>query len=174
MGKGGAGKGGMDKSRKVIKPKNDTEVKDEAEIRVTALGNVSAYVSRAAKFYNELNKDEVIITGTGDAISKAVQLAEVVKRRFKGLHQITKLGTQEIVDEYELLEEGLDKVIDPHNVSFVEIKLSKKELDTSSKGYQPPIDESEVKEYPEEKAELANRAKTLLKHIAAWRSRQPT
>jgi len=139
----------MDKYRKIAKPK-DTVVKDEAEIRVTAVGSVSAYVSRAAKVYNELNKPQVLITGTGNAITKAVQLAEVVKRRFKGLHQITKMGSQEIVDEYEPLEEGLDKVVDTRNISFVEIILSKDALDTADKGYQAPLDEAEVKEYSEE------------------------
>jgi len=140
----------MDKYRKVIKPK-DTEVKDEAEIRVTAVGSVSAYVSRAAKVFNELEKPMVTITGTGNAITKAVSLAEVVKRRFKGLHQITSIGSTEIVDEYEPLEEGLDKVSETRTMSTISIKLSKDSLDSKDKGYQAPLDESEVKEYdPEE------------------------
>merc|ERR1712107_444204 len=108
---------------------------------------MGAYVSRAAEVYNELGKSEVTITGSGNAITKAVQLAEVVKRRFKGLHQITSLRTQEFLDEYEPLEEGLDRVIDTRTVSVIDIKLSKAPLDTSDKGYQPPIDESQVTEY---------------------------
>merc|ERR1712113_729995 len=87
-----------------------------------------------------------IITATGNALTKAVTSAEVIKRRFKGLHQITKIGSQEIVDEYEPLEEGLDMVTDTRSLPFIEIKLSKEELDTSDKGYQPPIDESLVTE----------------------------
>merc|ERR1712039_1121564 len=63
-----------------------------------------------------------------------------------GLHQITSLSTVEIVDEYEPLEEGLEKVTDTRNVSTIEITLSKDALDTSNKGYQPPIDASLVKE----------------------------
>merc|ERR1712066_318884 len=70
-----------------------------------------------------------------------------IKRRFKGLHQITAMGSVDIVDEYEPLEEGLDKVTDTRTVSTIEITLSKDALDTSNKGYQPPIDESLVKEY---------------------------
>lgn len=139
----------MEKYRKIPKEK-ETTVKDEAEIRVTAVGSVSAYVSRAAEVYNELGKDEVLITGSGNAITKVVQLAEVVKRRFKGLHQITKLSTQEFVDEYEPLEEGLDKVIDKRSIAVIDIRLSKTALDTSDKGYQAPLDESEVKEYDKE------------------------
>merc|ERR1711879_256984 len=110
---------------KVAKAK-DTAAKDDTEIRVTAVGSVSAYVSRAAKVYNELNKPEVVITGTGNAITKAVQLAEVVKRRFKGLHQVTKLTSQDIVDEYEPLEEGLDNVTDARNVSGIEINFRRR------------------------------------------------
>merc|ERR1711981_1254740 len=68
----------------------------------------------------------------------------------KGLHQITSLGSVEIVDEYEPLEEGLDKVTDTRTMSTIEIKLSTEALDTSDKGYQAPLDDSEVKEFDEE------------------------
>merc|ERR1711972_267676 len=125
----------------------DTSEKEEEEIRVTAVGSGSAYVGRAAKVYNELNKPKVVIKASGNALTKAVTLAEVIKRRFKDLHQITTLGTTEIVDEYEPLEEGLEKVTDTRTVSTPEITLSKDTLDTANKGYQPPIDESLVKEY---------------------------
>merc|ERR1712039_938638 len=123
---------------------------DDAEIRVTAAGSVSAYVSRAAKVFNELERPQVVIKATGNALTKAVTLAEVIKRRFKDLHQITKLGNTEIVDEYEPLEEGLDKVVDTRNVPTIEIKLSKEPLDTSDKGYQAPIDASLVTEFDSE------------------------
>merc|ERR1711920_424217 len=93
-----------------------------------------------------MGKPKVVIKASGNALTKAVTLAEVVKRRFKGLHQITALGTTEIVDEYEPLEEGLDKVTDTRNVSTIEITLSKEPLDTSNPGYQPPIAESLVQE----------------------------
>merc|ERR1712048_803463 len=141
----------MDKYRKVIKPK-ETAVKDETEIRVTAVGSVAAYVARANTLFNEQDKKTITITGTGNAITKAVTLAEVAKRRFKGLHQVTSLSTTEIVDEYEPLEEGLDKVMDTRTLSCIEIKLSMEPLDTSDKGYQAPLAESEVTEYDPEKA----------------------
>merc|ERR1719201_3266277 len=97
-----------------------------------------------------MDKPQVVVKATGNALTKAVTAAEVIKRRFAGLHQITNLGSTEIVDEYEPLEEGLDKVVDTRSVSFVEITLSKEPLDTSDKGYQPPIDESLVKEFDPE------------------------
>jgi len=139
----------MDKYRKVQKPKAE-QPKDEDEIRVTAAGRVSSYVSYAAKLFNEMNKSKLTIKATGNALTAAVTLAEVIKRRFKGIHQITALGSTEIVDEYEPLEEGLDKVTDTRSISFVEITLSKEALDTSDKGYQAPIPEDQVKEYDAE------------------------
>merc|ERR1719277_9442 len=100
-----------------------------------------------------MEKTHIVIAATGNALTKAVTSAEVIKRRFKGLHQITKLGSQEIVDEYEPIEEGLDKVTETRNLPFIEIKLSKDALDTSDKGYQEPVPEDQVKEYdPEEMA----------------------
>merc|ERR1719247_3392943 len=140
----------MDKYRKVVKPREQT-VKDDDEIRVTAAGSVSAYVAYAAKIFNEMEKPKIVVKGTGNALSKVVTAAEVIKRRFKGLHQVTNLGNTEIIDEYEPLEEGLDKVVDTRNVSFIEITLSKEALDTNNKGYQPPLPEDQVKDYdPEE------------------------
>merc|ERR1711862_797341 len=62
-------------------------------------------------------------------------------------------GSQEIVDEYEPLEEGLDKVTETRNMPFIEITLSKEPLDTSDKGYQAPLDESLVKELDPEELE---------------------
>merc|ERR1712187_866023 len=101
---------------------------------------------------NDESKSTITITGKGHAIPKAVTLAEVAKRRFKGLHQITSLSTTEIVDEYEPLEEGLDKVMDTRTLSCIEIKLSKEAMDTSDKGYQAPLPDSEVTDYDPEKA----------------------
>lgn len=139
----------MDKYRRVPKVKDD-EVKPDNEIRVTAVGSVSAYVSFAAKVFNDMSKEELVIKATGNASAKAVTLTEVIKRRFKGLHQVTHISQQEIVDEYEPLEEGLEKVIDKRNMAYLEITLSKNELDTKAPGYQAPLDETLVQEFDAE------------------------
>lgn len=84
-----------------------------------------------------------------NAVETAVKLAELIKHRIKGLHQINKINHITIVDEYEPLEEGLDHLKFTRIVTMLEIMLSKNELDTSDVGYQAPIDESEVQEYSE-------------------------
>lgn len=142
----------MDKYRKVQKPK-DAIVQDESEIRVTSQGSVSAYISYAAKVLNEGGGPKVVLKASGNALTKAVTAGEVIKRRFKGLHQLTKVTTMEIVDEYEPLEEGLDKVLDIRSLPCIEIILSLEPLDESDKGYQAPIPESLVSEFdPEQMA----------------------
>jgi len=89
------------------------------------------------------------LKATGQALGTAVVVAEVIKRRFKGLHQVTKLGSVIVTDEWEPLEEGLDSVTSQRNVSTIEITLSTKQLDKDNLGYQEPIDESLVSEYKE-------------------------
>ncbi len=43
----------------------------------------------------------------GRAITKTVTVAEIIKRRVVGLHQITSIDSTQITDTWEPLEEGL-------------------------------------------------------------------
>lgn len=56
----------------------------------------------------------VNLQAMGKAISKAVSVAEFTKRKFNGLHQITKLESFEITDVYEPLVEGLNMYVKQH------------------------------------------------------------
>jgi len=142
----------MDKYRRVSKEKNTKETPED-EIRVTATGRTATYVTYAAKLFNEKGINKCTIKATGTALATAVTIVEIIKRRFKGLHQVTHLGSTEIVDEYEPLEEGLDKVTDVRQVSYIEVTLSKESLNDKDYGYQPPISDDLVKEFsPEEMA----------------------
>lgn len=132
----------MNRYRKVQAPKDVTATRADNEIRVTAVGSVSAYVSWATKVFEERGKQDVKIAATGNALAKAVTVAEVLKLRMKNLHQVTDIGLREIVDMYEPLEEGLDPVTGTRSVPFGEITLSKIPLDPSDKGYQSPVEES--------------------------------
>merc|ERR1712228_624801 len=72
--------------------------------------------------------------------------AEVIKRRFKGVHQITNIGSTEVVDTYEPKEQGLETFEHKRLLSFIEITLSLDKLDTKNKGYQAPLPDSMVEE----------------------------
>lgn len=136
----------MEKYRRVQNKKSEESQSRDDEIRITAKGRTATYVSYAGKLFNDKEMKEFTLKATGAALATAVTVAEVIKRRFKGLHQITKLGSVEVVDEWEPLEEGLEPMNSTRSVSFIEIVLSKEPLDKDDKGYQEPLDESLVKE----------------------------
>uniref|UniRef100_A0A5B6ZHS3 DNA/RNA-binding protein Alba-like domain-containing protein n=1 Tax=Davidia involucrata TaxID=16924 RepID=A0A5B6ZHS3_DAVIN len=81
----------------------------------------------------------------GRAINKTVTIVELIKRRIVGLHQITSIGSTDITDTWEPLEEGLLPLETTRHVSMITITLSKEELNTSSVGYQPPLPAEQVK-----------------------------
>ena len=81
----------------------------------------------------------------GRAINKTVTVAEIIKRRIPHLHQLTEIGSVNITDTWEPLEEGLDTLETTRHVSVISITLSKVQLDTSQPGYQQPLPEDQVR-----------------------------
>ena len=133
----------MDKYRRLRKPAEKTA---PFEVRVTGqtlLRNSLGYVAHLFEDKNE----KVVIKGMGFVISKAISLATLIRRRFKGLHQLVDFGTLEIVDEYDPIEEGLDHVVVKKKVANVAITLSLAPLDKNHPGYAAPLPDSEVSEY---------------------------
>mmetsp|Transcript_76124 Transcript_76124/g.105267 ORF Transcript_76124/g.105267 Transcript_76124/m.105267 type:complete len:189 (+) Transcript_76124:39-605(+) len=118
------------------------------EIRVRRGVGIGRYLKRAYELLNS-ESDRVVIKGVSNAVESAVKLAELIKHRVKGLHQINRIDHITIVDEYEPLEEGLDQLKFSRIVTMLQIELSKTPLDVNDIGYQAPIDESEVQEYNE-------------------------
>ncbi|KAM6995511.1 ribonuclease P protein subunit p25-like protein [Tautogolabrus adspersus] len=82
----------------------------------------------------------IIFTASGKGVSKAITCAEIVKRRVKGLHQLTKLLYSTVVEVWEPLEPaaGLDSLTVNRNLPAIWILLSREPMDCSQPGYQPP------------------------------------
>lgn len=80
-------------------------------------------------------QDSIVIKGMAKAMQSAVNLAELVKRRVKGVHQQTDIEVSTLVDEYEPLEEGLDTLKFERQVTMVVIHLTKSPLNKSHYGY---------------------------------------
>ncbi|PQP98460.1 ribonuclease P protein subunit p25-like protein isoform X2 [Prunus yedoensis var. nudiflora] len=127
----------MDKFQRVEKPRAEAAPINENEIRITAQGRMRNYITYATTLLQEKGSDEIILKAMGRAINKT--------RRIVGLHQNTSIGSIDIIDVYEPLEEGLDRVESTRHVSMITITLSKTELHTSSTGYQPPLPADQVK-----------------------------
>ena len=137
----------MDKYRRKEKTKEKTP---KNEIRVTSTTLISNYLRYINTLFTDKKLETIIIKSTGNAIGKAVNLAEVARRRFKGIHQIAEISTIEIEDEYEPIEEGLDVVKLKRRLTTLNITLTKKEpANKNLPGYMPPLPESEVQEYKE-------------------------
>ncbi|KAA8537931.1 hypothetical protein F0562_027489 [Nyssa sinensis] len=107
------------------------------------------YITYATTLLQDKGSNEIALKAMGRAINKTVMIAELIKRRIVGLHQNTLIGSTDITDMWEPLEEGLLPLETTRHVSVVTITLSKEELDTSSAGYQPPIPADQVKPWTE-------------------------
>uniref|UniRef100_A0A8C7X4H1 Ribonuclease P/MRP 25 subunit-like n=1 Tax=Oryzias sinensis TaxID=183150 RepID=A0A8C7X4H1_9TELE len=83
---------------------------------------------------------QMVFTASGKAVSKAITCAEIVKRRVKGLHQVTRLLHSTVVEVWEPLEPaaGLDSLNVSRKLPAVWILLSREPLDSSQPGYQAP------------------------------------
>jgi hypothetical protein len=103
------------------------EVLPSNEIRVKRGVGIGRYLKRAHDLLSgaEPGTDTVIIKGVSNAVESAVKLAELIKHRIKGLHQLNNISHITIVDEYEPLEEGLDQLKFTRIVTMLEITLSK-------------------------------------------------
>nr|XP_043632293.1 RNA-binding protein FUS-like isoform X3 [Erigeron canadensis] len=134
----------MDRYQKVEKPRAEQPI-DENEIRITSQGRMRSYITYAMNLLQEKGSEEIQFKAMGRAINKTVTIVELIKRRIVGLHQITSIGSTDITDTWEPLEEGLLPLETTRHVSMITITLSKKELNTSSIGYQEPLPADQVK-----------------------------
>ncbi|DAZ93760.1 TPA: hypothetical protein N0F65_000603, partial [Lagenidium giganteum] len=130
----------MDKYRRVEKTKKEDETPVEPnEIRITQQGKVRNYITYANGLFADKNEKSVVLKAMGNAISKAVTVAEILKHRIAHLHQITQISSIETIDAYEPLEEGLDRIETKRHIPCISIQLSLDKLNEQDPGYQPPI-----------------------------------
>ena len=99
------------------------------------------YVSRALTLFFAENKTFVTIKAADRLMDKALWVAEVIKRRVGGLHQITDIKEREIVDIYEPREEGLQRVEQKRFLTIIEVTLTTSPTAEQKKspGYQAPL-----------------------------------
>ncbi|KAI3742025.1 hypothetical protein L1987_59704 [Smallanthus sonchifolius] len=128
----------MDRYTKVEQKKPDIPI-NENEIRITSQGLVRNYISYATTLLQERRGKEIVFKAMGQAISKTVAIAEIIKRNIPRLHQDTSICSISITDVWEPIEEGLLPVEMTRQVSMISITLSTMELNKDSPGYQAPL-----------------------------------
>ncbi|XP_022769887.1 ribonuclease P protein subunit p25-like protein [Durio zibethinus] len=127
----------MDRYQKVEKPKPESPI-NENEIRITSQGAIRNYINYAIVLLQDKRVKEIVLKAMGQAISKTVAIAEIIKKRIPRLHQDTAISSVSITDVWEPIEEGLVPVEMTRQVSMISITLSTRELNKNSAGYQAP------------------------------------
>lgn len=99
-----------DKYKRVEKPlPQQTNIPNE--IRFTAIGQRKNYILYALSKLqsNDTTQQQrsVVLKGMGAAVNKVVSVAEIIKRRVAGIHQLTTISSTHITDTYEPLEQGM-------------------------------------------------------------------
>lgn len=84
-----------------VRDETKKEEKPETDILMRFNDSYGRYVTRALNLFFGQNKSFVTIKAAERLSDRALWVAEVVKRRVEGLHQITKISEREIVDIYE-------------------------------------------------------------------------
>lgn len=127
----------MDRYQRVEKPRPESTI-NENEIRITAQGVIRNYISYASTLLQEKRVREIVLKAMGQAISKTVAIAEIIKKRIPRLHQDTAISSVSITDVWEPIEEGLVPLEMTRHVSMISITLSTRELNKNLPGYQAP------------------------------------
>jgi len=125
---------------------------------VQSKGKTRNYITYATPLL-EGDEDTIVLKGMGLAIAKTVAVAEIIRRRVRGVYQQVEVGSQEIVDEWEPNEENseLPKQTTNRTVTSITITLSKSPLNRSHPGYHEPLPESQVKSFEEEREQIINK-----------------
>jgi len=131
----------MEKYRRV---RTDREEVPDGIIRINRVTLAQQFIEQVIEELTVKNKDKVVLSSLGEAICKSVTIAEIVKHRVKGLHQVNDISTIVIDDEYEPIEDGLEKMTVQRKLTCLQITLQKEAPKTPHHGYQEPIPESEV------------------------------
>lgn len=130
----------------LVKEKEEHAQAAENEIYVTNEGKPNKFYAYGAEYLLRNKDNNLRIKASGKAIFKAFLIAELIRKRVKGLHQLTKIDSTDSITKYVSLEEGLDDISITKKLSVVEITLSFEALDKDHYGYMPPLPEGEVKE----------------------------
>lgn len=108
------------------------------QMRVTGGSKIRNLMGFAMKKIKEPGIKKMSWNGSGNAVTKTVSCAEIMKRRIKGLHQITKIRYRRVEEYWEPAVEGLERLKVNKDIPAISILLSKDELDKSEPGYQAP------------------------------------
>ncbi|XP_078695964.1 ribonuclease P protein subunit p25-like protein [Branchiostoma floridae x Branchiostoma belcheri] len=111
---------------------------DVLEMKVQHGSKVRNLMGFAVRKFKDETVRQIVWSGSDKAISKTVTCAEILKRKFKNIHQITKIRYKIVEEIWEPKMEGLDRLKVKRQIPAISILLSKDALDKDEQGYQAP------------------------------------
>lgn len=112
--------------------------KKDVHMKVAAGSKIRNLMGYAMKKIKDPDTKQLCWSGSGKAITKTVSCAEIMKRKIKGLHQVTEIRKKRIEEYWEPKIEGLERLKVNRDVPAISILLSKEQLDKDHSGYQAP------------------------------------
>ncbi|XP_013391182.1 ribonuclease P protein subunit p25-like protein [Lingula anatina] len=107
-------------------------------MKVSPGSKIKNLLGFAMKKFKDPEVKQITWNGAGTGTTKVISCAEIMKRKVKGLHQITRARYKRIEEYWEPKLEGLDRLKVNRNIPALTILLSKDPLDTEEMGYQAP------------------------------------
>lgn len=109
------------------------------EMRVKEGSKIRNLLGFALSRLHEATTSQVLFSGMGRAMTKTITCAEIMKRKVRGLHQVSKLQYKTVTELWESCESGQSVQMTIHRtVPSICILLSKEPLNPLEPGYQPP------------------------------------
>uniref|UniRef100_A0A667WBA7 Ribonuclease P and MRP subunit p25 n=1 Tax=Myripristis murdjan TaxID=586833 RepID=A0A667WBA7_9TELE len=112
-------------------------VKEGSKIR-NLLRFAAARMQGEGKGGNGMALRQVVFTGSGRGVTKTITCVEILKRKVRGLHQVSKLYYKTVNEVWESPQHGGQGATIHKTVPAISILLSKDPLDPQEPGYQPP------------------------------------
>lgn len=113
-------------------------LENAVRMNVNAGSKIHNLMRFAEKKMNEPDTRQLTWNGCGQSISKAISCAEIMKRQFTMLHQVTEIRFKRIEEYWEPKTDGMDRLKVNRDIPVVTILLSKDPVDTAIPGYQAP------------------------------------
>jgi len=107
-------------------------------MKVSSGSKIKNLMGYALKKYKEPEVKQVTWNGSGLAVTKAISCAEIMKRKFKDIHQVNKVRYQRVEEYWEPKIPDLERLKVNRDIPAITILLSKEPLDESTPGYQAP------------------------------------
>ena len=114
----------MEEYKKIGTERSDRKKKESWEIFVSQGSKMRSVIPYCLKMLTANQK--IVLSGTGTQLSKTISIAEIVKRKHKGLTQETSLSYTEFEDHWEPKDKtkGLDSLSVTRHVPTITIILS--------------------------------------------------